>query len=132
MRLVPIQVPMKNVGRPKGNGTKATTAATVAVGRPNPTKSKSRIGSSVGRPRKDEVVRQRESSENDEASPISFPISMDLRGKGIDVLQNGKKFRFTFNKVNSPTASQQDVFREVSELVQSTFDGHKICIFSYS
>ncbi|XP_016464861.1 kinesin-like protein KIN-14N [Nicotiana tabacum] len=66
-----------------------------------------------------------------EANAISFPTSMEAQGRGIDVAQNGQKHSFTFDKVFTPEASQQDVFVEISQLVQSALDGYKVCIFAY-
>ena len=38
---------------------------------------------------------------------------------------------FTFDQVFKCNSSQEEVYREVSELVQSALDGYKVCIFSY-
>ncbi|KAK4771158.1 hypothetical protein SAY87_031690 [Trapa incisa] len=46
-------------------------------------------------------------------------------------LEGGQKHSFTFNKVFIPVSSQEDVFVEISQLVQSSLDGYKVCIFAY-
>ncbi|KAL0306427.1 UNVERIFIED_CONTAM: Kinesin-like protein KIN-14C [Sesamum radiatum] len=62
---------------------------------------------------------------------VSFPTSAEAQGRGIDLTQNGQKLSFTFDKVFMPDASQEDVFVEISQLVQSALDGYKVCIFAY-
>ncbi|KAA8523740.1 hypothetical protein F0562_010163 [Nyssa sinensis] len=52
-------------------------------------------------------------------------------GRGIDLMQNGQTHSFTFDQVFMPNASQEDVFVEISQLVQSALDGYKVCIFAY-
>ncbi|XP_058194558.1 kinesin-like protein KIN-14D [Rhododendron vialii] len=64
-------------------------------------------------------------------TPISYPMSMESLGRGIELLQSGQKYPFTFDKVFDHEASQQDVFVEISQLVQSALDGYKVCIFAY-
>lgn len=67
------------------------------------------------------------------------------RGRGIDAVKPGDaptssatgglppvgKWAFTFDRVFDGSASQGDVFAEVSEMVQSALDGYRVCIFAY-
>ncbi|KAL0384782.1 UNVERIFIED_CONTAM: Kinesin-like protein KIN-14G [Sesamum radiatum] len=42
----------------------------------------------------------------------------------------GKK-SFTFNRVFSPSASQEEVFSDTQPLIRSVLDGYNVCIFAY-
>ncbi|XVF27786.1 hypothetical protein REPUB_Repub14bG0138900 [Reevesia pubescens] len=66
-----------------------------------------------------------------EGPVVSYPTSTESLGRGVDLIQSGQKYPFTFDKVFSHEASQQDVFVEISQLVQSALDGYKVCIFAY-
>ncbi|XP_044487386.1 kinesin-like protein KIN-14N isoform X1 [Mangifera indica] len=66
-----------------------------------------------------------------EGRVISYPTSTEALGRGIDIMQNGQKHSFTFDRVFMPDAPQEDVFVEISQLVQSALDGYKVCIFAY-
>ncbi|EOA15696.1 hypothetical protein CARUB_v10006408mg [Capsella rubella] len=66
-----------------------------------------------------------------EATVIAYPTSTEARGRSVDLVQSGNKHPFTFDKVFNHEASQEEVFFEISQLVQSALDGYKVCIFAY-
>ncbi|KAG0450355.1 hypothetical protein HPP92_026937 [Vanilla planifolia] len=66
-----------------------------------------------------------------DGSVISYPTSVESLGRGIDLMYSAQKYCFTFDKVFAHESSQDDVFVEISQLVQSALDGYKVCIFAY-
>lgn len=76
-------------------------------------------------------VRPLLSDGDSEEALISYPSSVENAGRGIDLINQGQKSSFSYDKVFNHSASQDDVFVEMSQLVQSALDGYKVCIFAY-
>lgn len=51
--------------------------------------------------------------------------------QSISIEREGRINCFTFDKIFDTTAKNKDVFDEMGQLVQSSLDGYKVCIFAY-
>ena len=57
-------------------------------------------------------------------------LPTDASGSAISTA-NVKAAKFKFDRVFGEASTQEDIFREVSQLTQSALDGHRVCIFAY-
>ena len=81
-----------------------------------------------------------ESDSSDELAQITFPDEADgskeLQVLGIEEKSSlgtvtTKTHPFTFDRVFQPSVQNEEVFHEISQLVQSALDGYNVCIFCY-
>ena len=59
---------------------------------------------------------------------LNGPITKSNVGKNKEIQS---KDTYKFDRVFRPEDSQEEVFKEISQLVQSALDGYNVCIFAY-
>jgi len=69
---------------------------------------------------------------NDNVPADTEPSIVPKGEQDISVLKdNDEEVKFSYDRVFQPSVSQESVFAEVSEFVQSALDGYNVCLFSY-
>jgi len=58
-------------------------------------------------------------------------IDHDKDEKSLKIFQNNKTFPFEFDRVFDTKSTQEQIFDDVSQLIQSALDGYNVCIFAY-
>ncbi len=62
---------------------------------------------------------------------VMTPINVVEAGNALTISGKHENATFQFDKVYGPSSSQEDVFGELSDFVQSALDGYSACIFAY-
>jgi kinesin family member C1 len=67
------------------------------------------------------------------APGISVNVHSDAEQRRLNIIQGEgcAPQEFAFDRVFSPNETQESVFNQMGDLVQSVLDGFNVCIFAY-
>ncbi|WUR04180.1 kinesin-like protein [Vairimorpha necatrix] len=56
---------------------------------------------------------------------------IEICNEQIQIPYNNKFLKFNFDRIFTPNENQDDIFKEFYSVIESVYDGYKICIFAY-